>query len=207
MGTRLTDSEPTRRLLQRIRDGDEAAREELFDRHRDQIRRTIELRMAPRLRQRLDVSDMIQVTQLEAFRYLADYLRRRPMPFRLWLRKTAQRRMWDAWRRHTAAKRTGRAELALPEDSSVQLAGRLVDPGESPSEHADKAEQIQRVNRAMGRLPEADREILLMRVYEGLSNQEVAAVLGMNKEAASKRHARALVRLQKLVEAESGDPA
>ena len=84
------DSDETRRLLGQAQAGDRRAFEELFARHHDYLHRVIALRLDPRMRARLDASDVVQDTQLEAFRRLSDYCRRRPMPFRLWLRKTAQ---------------------------------------------------------------------------------------------------------------------
>src|SRR2546425_7738206 len=73
------DSAETRRLLEQVRSGDERAFERLFARHRPYIRRVVALRLDPELRRRVDPSDVIQETQLEAFRRLDDYLKRRPM--------------------------------------------------------------------------------------------------------------------------------
>jgi RNA polymerase sigma-70 factor (ECF subfamily) len=79
------DSAQTRRLLERAQAGDAGAAEQLLARHRPLLRQVVALRLDVRLRARVDPSDMVQEAQLDAFR-LADYLRRRPMPFRLWPR-------------------------------------------------------------------------------------------------------------------------
>src|SRR5262249_54789280 len=97
------DSVETERLLEEARTGDPQAFNRLFVRHRSPIRGVIEIRMDPRLRARVDPSDVVQETQMEAFRRLADYLERRPMPFRLWLRETAQERLQMLQRRHVRA--------------------------------------------------------------------------------------------------------
>src|SRR5205823_3294244 len=104
------------------------------------------LRLDRRLRPRVDPSDVLQETQLEAFRRLPDFLRRQPMPYHLWLRKTAQQRLEMARRFHIAAhKRSIRREATLPSGSSLRLAERLLERGPTPSEAVDRRELAQRV--------------------------------------------------------------
>jgi RNA polymerase sigma-70 factor, ECF subfamily len=115
---------------------------------------------------------VVQETQLEAFRRLPDYLRRRPMPFRLWLRKTAQERLLMAQRQHLAGRRSPAREVALPEGSSLALARQLADAGSTPSRQLGRRELVLRVRQALAELREADREVLLMRNLEQLSNAD-----------------------------------
>src|SRR5262249_19558124 len=98
-----------------------------------------------------------------------------------------------------AARRSVGREVPLPDGSSLQLAQQLLDPGPSPSQQAQRDELVRRVRQAVGRLSETDREILLMRNLEALSNQEVAQVLQMDPATASQRYGRALLRLRKLL--------
>jgi RNA polymerase sigma-70 factor (ECF subfamily) len=194
------DSDETQRLLQQAQAGDRRAFDELFARHQDYLHRVVALRLDPRLRARLDPSDVVQDTQLEAFRRLADFCRRRPMSFRLWLRKTAQERLLMARRQHLGAgRRTVGREVALPEESSFQLLSQFLAPGSTPSKHLVGRELAQQVRQAVAELPEADREVLLLRNLELLSNHEAAEVLGIEPSAASQRYGRALVRLRKLL--------
>jgi RNA polymerase sigma-70 factor (ECF subfamily) len=194
------DSADTQQLLARAGAGDPAAFEELFARHRDFLRLVVRLRIDARLRARVDPSDVVQEAQFEAFRRLPDFLDRRPMPFRLWLRKTTQERLLKVQRRHLeAGRRDASREVPLPEQSSVLLAGQLLAGGSSPSQRLDRSETARRVRDAVARLPDADREILLMRDFEGLSNQEVAYLLGLDPATASKRHGRALLRLRQIL--------
>ena len=88
--------------------------------------------------------------------------------------------------------------MALPNHSSLQLAQQFLAPGSTPSQHLGKREVLRCVRRALARLSEADREILLMRNLEGLSNQEAAQLLGIEPATASQRLGRALLRLRKL---------
>src|SRR5258707_9626909 len=120
------DSDETLRLLERIQAGEREAFEELFARHRPYLRQLVGLRVDRRLRGRVDPSDVVQETQLEAFRQLPSFLQRQPMPFRLWLRKTAQERLRMLERRHLeASKRAVGRELPLPDPSSAQQGHQL----------------------------------------------------------------------------------
>jgi RNA polymerase sigma-70 factor (ECF subfamily) len=158
------------------------------------------LDLDPRLRPRVDPSDLVQEAQLEAFRRVGDYLEDPRLPLRLWLRQIARDRLLKARRQHLGATRQaiGR-EVPLPEESSLLLAQRLFAGGTSPSGEVNRADLARRLREALAELPEADREILLLRNYEGLSYEEVGYVLGIEPAAARKRHGRALVRLHKIL--------
>lgn len=195
-----TDSEETRRLLEHVHAGDPGALDRLFALHRACVRRMVELRLDPKLRQRVDPSDVVQEAQLEAARRMTGYLARPPMPFRLWLRQIAYDRLVMMMRQHMkAARRAMTRELPLPDRSTVDLAERLLADVSTPSQHLIRGELGRRVRQAMSQLSETDREILLMRNFEGLSNQEAAQVLGIELSAANKRYGRALLRLRSLL--------
>ena len=80
------DSPDTDALLQKASHGDEAAVEELLRRHRRRLRHMVAVRMDEHLKTRVDPSDVVQDTLLEAARLLPDYLRNRPLPYYPWLR-------------------------------------------------------------------------------------------------------------------------
>ena len=190
------DSDQTQLLLQRYEQGDPQAFEELFARHRDYLRLVVQLRMTTDLQARIDVSDVIQESHLQALKRLDDYLIRQPMPFKLWLRRTAQECLIRMRRTHVGAQaRSVNREVTLPERSSVLLAGQALS-GTTPSQHVMKAEMAADVRRAMAELSDNDREILLMRNYEELSNDETAQVLQIESAAARKRYTRAILRLR-----------
>ena len=194
------DSEQTRLLLERAQAGDRRAFERLFDRHRSYLLEVVASRLDPKMQARIDPSDVVQEAQLEAYRRLPDYLIRRPMPFRLWLRKTAQERLLMARRQHVRAKaRSLRREVPLPERSSLLLARPFLARGSTPSRQLNRHELARRVRQAVALLPVADQEILLLRTYEGLSNEEVACLLDLTPATASKRHGRAVLRLYRLL--------
>jgi RNA polymerase sigma-70 factor (ECF subfamily) len=196
------DSAETRRLLEQVRAGDAAAFERLFERHRGLLLTFLHNRFDPRLQARADPSDVVQETQMEAYRRLDDYLDRRPMPFRLWLEKMAYERLRMFQRRHLGAgRRAAGREAALPEASSEGLARKLVSRGSRPGQALEQAERATQVRQALGRLSAEDREILLMRHYEELPYGEIAVLLDITPAAARQRHGRALVRLSRLLSA------
>jgi RNA polymerase sigma-70 factor (ECF subfamily) len=194
------DSSETHSLLAQVQQGDPQALERLLARHRLNLRAFVAARLDPRVRARVDPSDVVQETQLEVLRRLRDYLERRPMPFRLWLCKTAYERLLKFHRHHaeTACRSVAR-EVALPEQSSLMLAGPLLAPGPSPSRLLADREFADRLGRAVARLTEADREILLLRHMEDLSYAEVGQFLDIEPAAARKRYGRALLRLRKVL--------
>jgi RNA polymerase sigma-70 factor (ECF subfamily) len=102
-----------------------------------------------------------------------------------------------------AARRSVKRELPLPETSSVTLAQQFAASMASPSQQIAAGELARRVREAVGRLPDLDREILLMRTFEGLSYAEVSCILEVDAATARKRHGRALLRLHRLI-TESG---
>jgi RNA polymerase sigma-70 factor, ECF subfamily len=194
------DSAETRRLLDEVRAGDETAFDRLFAHHRTGLRQFVANRLDPRIRARLDPSDIVQETQLEAYRRMDDFLTRRPMPFRVWLRKTAYERLLKLRRFHVeAARRSVGRELVLPDHSSMLLAHAFLDQGSSPSKQLARTELVRRVRQAVAELSEADREILLMRSVEELPYREIACILDIDAGAARQRYGRALLRLRKLL--------
>jgi RNA polymerase sigma-70 factor (ECF subfamily) len=204
------DPTETERLLERAGRGDDAARQQLLDRHRARLRRMAAVRMDRRLAARVDPSDVVQESLVEAHRQLSDYLLRRPLPFAAWLRQLAWERMLKLSRHHigTQKRSVGREQAwpeAPPDESVLRLAGRLVASTTSPSRRAMREELRDRVREALGALAPNDREVLILRVLEQLSSREVAAVLGITERAAKARQTRALKRLRDLLEGERGE--
>jgi RNA polymerase sigma-70 factor (ECF subfamily) len=196
------NSSETVRLIEQARRGDAAALNELFTRHRDRLRRMVQMRLDWRLHGRIDASDVIQDAYLEAARRLDEYLRDPAMPLFLWLRFLVGEQLMILHRRHLGAKmRDARREVslyrnALPEASSAALAAQLLGQQTSPSEAAIRAERMLRLQEAVNRLDPLDREVLSLRHFEQLSRAETAQLLGIEEAAAAKRYIRALKRLK-----------
>src|SRR5262249_36978089 len=177
--------------------------DQLLERFRLRLRRMVAVRFDPRLAARVDPSDVVQETLAEAAAQLNRYLKNRPLPFYPWLRQLAQRRLIDLHRRHVQARRrTVTREVAtvgLPDRSAEALAERLSGRPSSPSARLHRQERRDRVRAALAALAEQDREVLVLRILEGLPTRETAAVLGISEVAVRSRQVRALDRLKVLL--------
>ena len=204
------DQPGTQDLLGQARQGDAEAVERLLTAHREPLRRMIGLRLDPALAARVDASDIVQDVLLEAHRRLAEYLRNPTMPFGLWLRHIAKDHVIDAHRRHRQAQRRSldREQPLVPavlaDHSSFELAGQILDQELTPATAAIRHELQRRLDAAVQELDEDDREVILMRHGEQLSNQEVAAALGLSEAAASMRYLRAVRRLRAVLLPDGG---
>ena len=199
-------------MLDEARTGEPAAVERLFGEFREPLRKVIDLRLDPVLARRVDASDIVQDVLLEANQRLTEYLKAPNMPFHLWLRHLAQDRIIDTHRRHRQAQRRSidREQAihrpAWTDESSVQLVAQLVDAEQTPASAAIHQELQRRLSDALGQLGDDDRDIILMRHHEQLSNQDVAAALGLTEAAASMRYLRALRKLRGVLLPGAGEP-
>lgn len=204
-GVMWPDPTKTQELLSGARRGDSSAINRLLDRHREALRRMVQMRLDQKIQGRIDVSDIVQDVLVEANRRLPQYLEDPALSFHLWVRQIAKDRIIDAHRRHrVSAKRSVDREqsLAVPaalDRSAVELAAQLRDPELTPAAAATRQEMTQLVEQALTHLSEPDCEIIMMRHYEQLSNTEVAEVLGLTEPAASMRYLRAVRRLRQLL--------
>lgn len=187
------DSSATDRLLTAVEQGDDRAREELLGRHRPFLRQVVAVRLDPAMRRRVDASDIVQETLVAASRRLDEFVRDRPVSVRVWLRRNAMERLIESRRRHLADRRDARREVVVTDASSMAIANTLLH--KSMHDTLQRREILTRVRESIARLAEVDREIILLRHAEGLSNQEAAEVLGVDSGTASKRYGRALARL------------
>jgi RNA polymerase sigma-70 factor, ECF subfamily len=200
----------TVRLLERLRAGDRQALADLFQRHRDRLRRMVELRMDARLQGRIDASDVLQDGFLDLSKRVEGYLSDPRLPVFLWLRLVVSDRLAMIHRRHlgTGMRDAGR-EVSLyrdplPQASSAALASMLLGRLTSPSNAAIRAEQILQVQEAVNSLDRLDREVVALRHFEQLSRAETAVVLGITEEAGAKRYIRALKKLKTILAAMPG---
>lgn len=197
----------TDQLLDLVAAGDRPARSRLLDRHRHRLRNLIAMRLDSQLAARVDPSDVVQESLVEADRRLGGFLSRRPMPFYLWLRELTLQRLVDLHRWHVRSQkrsvRREEARLAFLSDASVrELAARVVDPASGPRNRLEMKQAEQRVHQALLDLADIDREVLVLRHLEQLSVKEIAAVLKITPGAVKLRHVRALQRLRTILGAE-----
>ncbi len=199
----MTDLDP---LLTQAADGEPQAQARLFKEFEPRLRRMVEMRLDHRLQGRLDVSDVVQETFIEYSQSLANYVPCPDLPFYLWLRTLAIRKLANLQRKYlgTAARDVHR-EISVhggdcPVPSSRSLAEFFVGSITSPSQAVMRKELQIRIQETLNDMDPDDREILALRHFEQLSNGEAAKVLQLSQTAASNRYIRALTRLRPLLD-------
>jgi RNA polymerase sigma-70 factor (ECF subfamily) len=198
----MSDSPEIEALLERAAAGEEEATRKLAEEFQERLHKMIRLRMDARLKGRVDSDDILQEIWIEATRRLPDYVAEPPMSFYLWLRSLAAQKLTDAMRHHLGVqKRDAGRDVSLhrgglPEATSVSLAAQLLGRLTSPSNAAIRAETQLKVQEVLNEMDPVDREVLVLRHFEHLSNAETAELLDIRKSAASKRYIQALRRLK-----------
>lgn len=193
--------------LEMLRSGNADAIAEVFSRYRDKLQRMVRFRLDRRLYGRIDTADVLQDVWLETSRRIEDYTSNPAVPFFVWVRQLAFQIIIDLHRRHLGAqKRDVSQEVSLRKpdcDTSISIAAQLVGDLTSPSRAAMREERLGRLREALDCMDEIDREVLALRHFEELGNNEVAEILGIQKTAASNRYVRALKRLKQILESDS----
>jgi RNA polymerase sigma-70 factor (ECF subfamily) len=197
-----SEESETDELIRRASAGDEQALADLFALYRNRLRKMVSLRLDRRLQGRIDPSDVLQEAYLDLAKELPKYREEPAIPFFLWLRLVTGQRLMRIHRRHLGAQmRDAAREVSLfrgplPQVSSVSLAAQLLGQFTSVSQAAMRAEVQIQLQEALNGMEDVDREIIALRNFEELSNNEAAKLLGLEPSTASKRYVRALMRLQ-----------
>lgn len=176
---------------------------EVWLEHRDRLVRLLASRMPRVLLRRMSADDMAQEAYLACGRRL-DFLKSRPdVPMFVKLRRIALQTLTDMERRHLGSvKRDAMKESTWDDDAddpSVDAWAQFADSISSPRTHLERLERQAMARRILHEMPAMDREILELRHFEELSNNECAAVLEIAPKAASIRYVRALKRFQDLL--------
>ena len=178
----------------------------VIDAHRVRLKRLVDLRLDARIRGRVDASDIVQETTIEAFQRVDDYLADPSVPLFVWLRFLAIQKVAQFHRKHLGAQaRDASREVSMNRSrpaASAALAAQLIGNFTAASQVAVREETKLQLEKALGSLDEMDREVLSLRHFEQLSQRETANVLGITEKAAGSRYFRALGRLRKLMDRE-----
>jgi RNA polymerase sigma-70 factor (ECF subfamily) len=199
------DASENKDLLERALGGDCGALAELFQRHRGRLEQMVRLRLDRRLQGRLDPADVLQEAYLDVARRFPEYRANPALPFFLWLRLLTGQRLIDLHRQHLGTRmRNAGLEVSLhhgdfPRASSASLAELLMGRLTTASRAVIRGETQLRVQEALNAMDPIDREVLVLRHFEMLSNEETAQALGLKPSAASNRHLRALKRLKEIM--------
>lgn len=197
-------------LLAAAGQGDDQALGALFERHRPRLEKFVRFRLDRRLQGRIDPADVVQDVYLAVRAKFDAYLADPKLPFYLWLREETGQKLVDLYRFHLGAQmRDAGREVtlhhgALPYVTSVSLAEQLLGRFTSASHAAARAELKIRVEEALNGMEPHDREVLMLRHFEELTNSETAQVLGIKPSAAINRYVRALKRLKEVFQGMPG---
>lgn len=203
-----SESDTAAAMVARLQAGDDAALAELFALYHDRLKRIVNFRMDKRIAGRVSDSDVIQESYISATKRIEHFRSKPDLPFFVWLRLLIQQQLADLHRYHLQAEmRDARKEIPLeatgvsPHTSmaiAVQLVGRIT----SPSRALSRVERIARLEEAINRMEPLDREVIALRHFEELTNAEVADVLNISIQAASKRYVRAMKRMKEIMDVE-----
>jgi RNA polymerase sigma-70 factor (ECF subfamily) len=189
-------------LLSRARGGDGRAVADLFERHRSRLRRMVRLRLDRRLHGRVDPSDVLREAAADVARRAGECSAASSASVFLWLRAVTGQRLQSVHqdllggRMGEAGHEVSLYRGALPQANSVSLAAQLLGRLAPPSRAEEQAERQVRLQEALNNMDPLDREVLALRHFEELGNDEVAEVLGVPPAAASNLYIRALKRLK-----------
>jgi RNA polymerase sigma-70 factor (ECF subfamily) len=180
---------------------------EEFARHWDRLARAVRFRLDPILAARLDPDDVLQEAWLAVTQRVEHFRRNESLSVFVWLRLVVGQTLVDVQRRHLGAQmRDAYREQSFhgfrfSPDTSISLASKLLGSLTSPSNAAIREETASRLRQAIEGMDAIDREVLVLRHFEELTNAEVAEVLGIEQKAASIRYVRALRRLRAILDA------
>lgn len=164
-------------LLPLAREGDDNALGRLLDLHRDYLRALAAQQLHPKLRGRIDDSDVIQQTCLSVHKQFAGFSGNDPAEFVAWLRLIHERNIQNAVRDHVAVqKRSVDRDIALQDDI-------LSAHATTPSQIASKDEEANRLKMALSKLPNGEQEVIRLRYYEGWTVKQIADHLNITPDA------------------------
>jgi RNA polymerase sigma-70 factor, ECF subfamily len=192
-------------LIRRVRAGEQGAREQLFQRYHAYLRVLARAQLGRHLRGKCDSSDVVQETLMEAHRDFAAFQGSAEPELLAWLRRILAHNLYNEARRFAAQQRDTSREVSLDqvragvEHSSVALARGLAADTPTPSQLASQRESAVRLADALDRLPEDYREVLMLRIFEELSAEEVAQRMNRTAGAVRMLQMRALQALREVM--------
>lgn len=171
-----------------------------FADYRDYLLMLARMELHTRLRAKLDPSDLVQQTLLDAYRMRHQFRGRTAGEKAAWLRQILARRMVDALRNFARGKRDIGQERSLEaalHESSLRLGGWLAADQSSPSQQAERHERALQLAAALARLPEAQREALILQHWHGWSLAQIAEHMQRTTAAVAGLLKRGLSELRK----------
>jgi RNA polymerase sigma-70 factor (ECF subfamily) len=190
--------------LRRAFAGDEGARGRLLETYRDYLTFLARVQLGRRLQGKVDPSDLVQETFLEAHRDFRQFQGETEGALLAWLRRVLATNLADQIRRYRGSQRRDpRLERRLAaelDQSSEGLDRALIAPDSCPSVRASRDEEAVRLSHSLEKLPAEYRDVLLLRHFEGLKFPAIARRLGKSLDGVKNTWLRALGRLRRTLE-------
>jgi RNA polymerase sigma-70 factor (ECF subfamily) len=188
-------------LLARARAGDEAARDRLFARCRDYLGLAARARVEVKLRAKVDASDLVQQTLLEAHRGFGRFQGATEAEWLAWLRRILDHNAADFVRRYrsTGKREVGREVPLVREGSSAGGCPEPAAADETPSAAAVRREGELELAAALAQLTADHREVIVLRNLQRLPFDEVARRMNRSRPAAQMLWMRAIQKLQEVM--------
>lgn len=189
--------------IEQLRLGGDATLAVLFEKYREPLERMIEFRLDDRVRGRVDCEDVLQEAYIELARRLPEYLGAAAVSVFIWMRQITYQVLIGVQRRHFGQKRDPRYEVTHvvapdPNATSLSILSAFAEQMTSPSQALMREEELQQLRQMLDGMDEIDREVLALRHFEQLSNNQIAEALGITITAASNRYVRAMLRLSQI---------
>lgn len=162
--------------------------------------------IGPQLAQHIDASDVVQQTLTDAYAKLNQFLGSADGQKAAWLRQILNRNLKDAIKYHQRAKRDIARQCSLDAavDDSFHRADQWLEAHQSsPSHRVSRQEELLQLATALTDLPEAQREAIVLRHFQGLGLAEIAKQLDRSEAAVAGLVYRGLIQLRRLLDAES----
>jgi RNA polymerase sigma-70 factor (ECF subfamily) len=189
-------------LLRLARAGDDAARDKLFTLCRNYVSVAARAEIASWLQAKVDSSDLVQQTLLEAHRGLANFRGKTEAEWLGWLRRILSNNAADFVRQYHGVekRRVGREVSLQGPDGSARGELEPADGGETPSQLVMHKELQLQVADALTELSEDYQEVIILRNMQRLPFDEVAARMERSRPATQMLWMRAIKRLQDVLE-------
>jgi RNA polymerase sigma-70 factor (subfamily 1) len=205
----------TSELLSRARAGETEALGELCALYRNYLRMVARTNLGPRLRERVELSDVIQETLIEVVRQFPQFTGQDEAALRGWLRHLISQKLADLGRYHSRSKRAGKAKvlpLDVPPPGTDGRAGeasdRLLDmlalSQTSPSQAASRREQFALLADAFTGLAEQEADVLWLYFTERLTFEAIGRRLDLSRKSARRIYAHGLKHLKRSLERSPG---
>lgn len=179
-------------LLDAARAGDARAQDALLAELLPLLRAHAARRVDGQLRARLDPSDVVQETLMEAARDFPRFAGRTRPELRAWVLGVLRTTLHDVRKLHRADKRDAGRERSLDELLASTMTGRFASPASSPSRKVARRQELQLMEERLELLTDLQREALLLRTVEELSVKEIAARMGRSEDSVAALLKRAL---------------